>query len=90
MVPGWSEAMNDEKKPPVVSGAVGTVVPARWQVEVDEAGVQLRRVNRAGFPIECYTVVSHARAAVWLAAIAHGFQPPRDCRLTEPEGPGGY
>lgn len=22
MVPGWSEAMNDEKKPPVVSGAV--------------------------------------------------------------------
>lgn len=69
--------MNDEKKPPVVSGAVGTVVPARWQVEVDEAGVQLRRVNRAGFPIECYAVVSHARAAVWLAAIAHGFQPPR-------------
>jgi len=45
--------MTDEKKPPVVSGAVGTVVPARWQVEVDEAGVQLRRVNRAGFPIEC-------------------------------------
>jgi hypothetical protein len=53
MVPGWSETMTDEKKPPVVSGAVGTVVPARWQVEVDEAGVQLRRVNRAGFPIEC-------------------------------------
>lgn len=77
--------MCDENKRPA-----GTVVPSIWHVDVDVDGVRLTRLNSRGHPMENYARVSHARGAVWLAAIGQGFQPPRDVRPHEPEGPGGY
>lgn len=53
--------------------------PSTWTVEVNADGVLLTRMHE-GRRCEAYPMVSHAKGAVYLAAISQGFQPPRDLR----------
>lgn len=52
---------------------------ATWMIDVQKDGVHLRRMHN-GVPCESYGVVSPAVAAIWVAAIIQGYQPPRDLR----------
>lgn len=53
--------------------------PSSWTVDVSDEGVLLTRMHE-GRRCESYPIVSHAKGAVYLAAISQGFQPPRDLR----------
>lgn len=50
-----------------------------WAITIGREGVSILRLHE-GEPIETYRKVPHSVAAVWLAAISLGFQPPRDIR----------
>ena len=58
-----------------------------WQLEVTPAGVRITRLRDAGGGqwLERYGTVTPAVAAVYLAAITQGFEPPRG--LVRPETP---
>jgi hypothetical protein len=72
--------MTDEKKPPQgVAGHPRITEVTEWRIEVGPEKVWIRRM--AGEQAcESYRFVDHGIAAVWLAAISQGFQPPRDLR----------
>lgn len=48
----------------------------KWEIRIDEDKFFFTRFSEAKLH-ECYAPVSKDKAAVYLAAIIHGFQPPR-------------
>lgn len=82
---GVDVSSQDEKKPPV-----GGVVDARWMVDVSAGGVLIQRINDEGLAVECYGPVPPGQAALRLAAIVNGFEPPRGLRPVQPLGAAGY
>lgn len=58
---------------------------ATWVIDVRKEGVHLRRMHN-GVPCESYRDVSPAVAAIWVAAIIQGYQPPRDLRRLDKPG----
>lgn len=55
---------------------------AEWRVKITKNDVLLERLHD-GQVIESYRKVSHAEAAVWLAAVSQGYEPPRALRRQE-------
>lgn len=53
--------------------------PSTWMVNVCDRGVKLMRIHD-GQMVEDYPIVSHAKGAIYLAAIGQGFEPPRCLR----------
>ena len=53
------------------------MTPSVWNIEVDERGVRITRLHE-GHVCESYGLVPHWKAAIYVAAIAQGIQPPRD------------
>lgn len=53
-----------------------SMIPSEWIVGVSAKGVNIIRLHH-GRPIESYPMVKHAVAAVYLAAISQGLQPPK-------------
>lgn len=52
---------------------------ASWTMDIQRDGVQFCRTHE-GRVVEAYALVDHRKAAVFVAAIINGFQPPRDLR----------
>jgi hypothetical protein len=60
----------------------GHIETAVWLIEVTDKGVKMLRMHN-GKPIESYPRMTHAQAAISVAAITQGYQPPRDLRHSD-------
>lgn len=62
------------------AGSSDVAETSTWEITIDREGVSIVRKHE-GKVIEGYRKVDGPVAAVWLAAISQGFQPPRDIRV---------